>query len=454
MNFSPQDFLMNGAKSALGNMVGLPSGLVDAGSALYNGDKAALGRMAGSAVGGMVGGPVGGMVGGRVGRGLSTGDWQPPSAGSMAGSALGSMVGMPGIGGAIGQGLSTGDWQAPSSFARGGSARRHKRMIAAHFNPQELHELDHWQGSIQRSSKDGRRSYGHLEDILKNPHLLGAIHHHASQHRAMGGHMHEAEAQDGRHGDTEIAYIGPHMRHLLDAYAGHATRNPHDGHPEYFSLSGMMGGLRNTLGTVGRGIGNAASATGSAIYNGAKGVFGAAAPYIRDALPALGSMAGGALDKSGLVPPGVGSALGGMAGNLGSSVMNHFVPEQAPTGMAAHIGQGLGTAAQNFSQGQSARQSLGAGVGATGQAMGNTGGQFLQGAGNAFGNGASPRQTLAAGAYGVGHGMAGPAGAAIRNTAGAYGSGQGLGASMMQGARGASNALMNPDEQQYGPSYG
>ena len=387
--------------------------------------------------------------------------------------------------------------QAPS-FARGGSAsKRHKKMLLAHFNPHELHELDHLQGSIQRNARDGRRSYGHLEEVLKNPHIMGAVHQRAAHHRANGGRMQTAHESYGRNGDTELAYIGPTTRHLFDAFLGHQSRNPHDGHPEYWGLDDIFGGIGDALGAIPgvggllqQGVNSAGSLMGGlpgglggilkqggniasglmggmpglpslggmlggmpqSLLNAGKSLVGAAAPMVSQALPALGQMAGSALGAR-MGNPALGNMVGGMAGNLGSSIMNQLAPQQAPSGPGAQLGQGLGAAAQAYAQDGNMRRAMGQGMATAGQGFNNPAGRFMQDAGNAYGRGSSPQQSALSGMYGAGQQMNNPAGAFLRNASGAYGSGQGLGAAAMQGAQNAYRQFQNPDEQMYGPGY-
>lgn len=124
-------------------------------------------------------------------------------------------------------------------MAKGGRAKHHK--ILAHFNPKELHVMDHLQGHTERCPKTGLRSYSHLEELLKNPHIVGTVHRHAHrQHHAMGGDIAQLE-QGGRHGDTEMALIGPHTNHLFHQLAGRSTINPNTGHPEFWSMSSVLG---------------------------------------------------------------------------------------------------------------------------------------------------------------------------------------------------------------------
>jgi hypothetical protein len=268
--------------------------------------------------------------------------------------------------------------QPQQGFSHGGRARRTK-MIEAHFNPRELDVLDHWQGSCDRHKHSQKRSYSKLEKILENPHVMASIHHHAKEHHAAhGGYMiddgmgyhggmgnpmthsqrhyggepvgrgpmggvhygephyahggmahggmeHHAQSRDGRYGDTEIALIGPRLRHTLDVLAGHRSHNPMDGHPEYFSLSGLFSGLGNTL---------------SGLYHNPE-----FRKVARTGLELGGGALGGALGA--LTSPWTGpmGAIGGGAAGtgLGSYLGNKFFNEEQPAkpGIGDAVSQGL-----------------------------------------------------------------------------------------------------------------
>lgn len=144
-----------------------------------------------------------------------------------------------------------------NNYAHGGQVKSHQssrkrsgNQIAVHMSPRELQVLDRIQGSIEeKMGPDGKRirSYGALDNTLRNTHIMKHVHHHAEQHRAHGGMLRTAHEDFGRNGDKELAYIGPHLHKLLDKWAGRKTHNPDDGHPEYFSLGGAFEGLGRTL---------------------------------------------------------------------------------------------------------------------------------------------------------------------------------------------------------------
>lgn len=250
----------------------------------------------------------------------------------------------------------------PQSFSHGGQVHPMQRgqrgprgMIAAHFNPQELGVLQHAQGFNERYAPDGIASLKGLEGLVGNPHIKNHIHRHLAQ-GGMGA-MSPANSQDGRHGDTELAYIGPHLRELLDKAAHHRTHNPTDGHPEYFSLGGLFSGLGNAITSI-PGIGGMLGSVGKTLLPMAGG--------------ALGTMFGGPMGGM------MGSQL---AGSLGNSMFGNSAGGQAQYNPNASAGSNLmqgGLSSLGSYFGQNGSQ-LGNGFNAAAQAMGN--GQNLMGAG-------------------------------------------------------------------------
>jgi hypothetical protein len=258
----------------------------------------------------------------------------------------------------------------PQALSHGGMAQEHHGsgshpqtdgLIAAHFNPRELDYLDHVQGHTLKIGPDQRRSYKPLEGPLANPHIMSNLHVHTREHLANGGAalpMHKAEAADGRNGDSELAYIGPHLRGILDVYAGHKTRNPYDGHPEYFSLSGLLGGLGSAIGGI--------PLIGGALSSVAKNVLPMAGT-------ALGTMFGGPM----------GGMIGGQGANMLSGAMFGNKEPAAPA-PSYNPSQGMGGQLRN-----AAFSALGNHFGQNGSALGRgasagfnalAGGQGMRGA--------------------------------------------------------------------------
>lgn len=229
---------------------------------------------------------------------------------------------------------------APPTMARGGRAKCSKKIIA-HFNPEELRVLDHLQGHQEICPKTKLRSYSHLEELLKNPHIVGNIHRHmkARSHHAMGGTSTNASelthlAAGGRHGDTELALIGPHTHHLFNQLAGHSTTNPNTGHPEYWGLGDLLGGAWDAIKGAGRAL-------------------------LPMAGTALGTMIGGP----------AGGAIGGMGGKwLGGLLSDDESPPEAQA-----LSQGAQKAHNSYRRGTSPRQAAGRGFKHMGSRFGNSG---------------------------------------------------------------------------------
>jgi len=225
-------------------------------------------------------------------------------------------------------------------------------LIKAHFNPEELKYLDHIQGATVKEGHPRLRSYADLDKVVVNPHVMSNVHMHTREHLAAGGPaqpMGRAEASDGINGDTELAYIGPHLHHLLDVYAGQKTRNPYDGHPQYFSLSGLLGGLGKAIGGI--------PLIGGALSSVAQNVLPMAGT-------ALGTMMGG--------------PMGGMLGSQGASMLSNSM----------FGGQGGAQGAQPQQAAPSYNPSMGIGSQLRSAAMSGLGNHFAQNT-SALGQGAS-----------------------------------------------------------------
>lgn len=242
------------------------------------------------------------------------------------------------------------------AYAHGGKVKRGK-MVVAHMNPKELNILDHIQGKIERCPKSGMRSYSHLEELLKNPHILENVHHHAREHHAMGeevGHhdYHDDElnhlAAGGMHGDSELALIGPHTHHVFNQLANGGTINPHDGHPQYWSLGNALGGLWKTV------KGKASQVADYFGKNGRSMLGSAANAILPSVMPGMQKMA---TDKLGPFGGMVSGALPGLA-QSGINKISGPAASSNPYGQA--IGQGLGAAygARNEGLGKAAGQGL------------------------------------------------------------------------------------------------
>ena len=258
-------------------------------------------------------------------------------------------------------------------LAKGGRAKHHK-MIIAHFNPKELDILDHLQGKDERCPKSGIRTYTHLEELLKNPHIRETVHHHA-RHHAMGGDVSMPYAHHlaagGRHGDTELGLIGPHTHHFFNQMAGHATHNPHTGHPEYFNLGEALSGLWN-------GIKGGAGWLGNKAAQGGKWLWNTARPALQD----LGANALGELANKYI--PGSADLVKSGAHGLANAALG---PQEPQSGTQQALAQGLSHGLTAYKGGANAGQALGQGLMGTGNQLGGRLGEGLIGAGSAFNRG-------------------------------------------------------------------
>ena len=362
---------------------------------------------------------------------------------------------------------------APMAFAHGGHVgTKRGKMVMAHFNKHELNDLDHLQGKVEKCPRTGMRSYSHLEEILKNPHILANVHHHTNEHhRAMGGSLggmpmqhyaeggslggmpmqHYAEggspshggmpmmhyshgghatgghenyhnshlnhmAREGTHGDTELALIGPHTHHVFNQLAtGGCVTNPHTGHPQYWSLGGLLGGLGSAVkggaAALGRGAmaaGRAAATHGAALGRGAMnaaraaapavGAFGKAAlPYAMEALkPQLAKLGNaGGVNLGELAHAGIG-AIGDTAFDKMSGPGG---PMDNPNAHA--MGSGFGRALEAKTQGGNWGESVGQGLHHAGSQMEGSRGAALRGTGMGLASGEGIGKSLAGGAANV-----------------------------------------------------
>lgn len=333
------------------------------------------------------------------------------------------------------------------AMAKGGRAK-HKKVLA-HFNRKELHIMDHLQGHTERCPKTGIRSYSHLEELFKNPHIVGTVHRHAHAHRAhhaIGGAI-EHLAQGGRHGDTEMAMIGPHTQHVFHQLAGRSTTNPHTGHPEFWSIGPALAGLGGAL----KGAGTAAA---RGIASGVK----AAAPVVARGAQTLGR---GALQAAKTAAPHVGNAVSTLAPialQLGTQyaanrMQNQMLPPEQqqefnPESMIDYLPesiQGLGKAGlgayQAYQGGADPRQALGHGLSQYGQQYGGNAGNAMQGFGGALSRGQDYRSALGAGASQAGRGYGGAFGRSLEDAGNAFGSGQDMGRSLEHGLQGGFQSL-------------
>lgn len=338
--------------------------------------------------------------------------------------------------------------QPVQAYAHGGRIKRGK-MVIAHMSPHELNILDHLQGKIEKCPRSGMRSYTHLEEILKNPHLLASVHHHAREHHAKHGHQHAEHhahggnvghhdyhnshlnhlAAGGVHGDSELALIGPHTKHVFDQLASGSTVNPHTHHPQYWSLGGALGGLWNTIkGGVSK-MAPTVAAAGKAL--------------LPSVMPAIQNFA-----QSKLGP--VGGALAGALPGLAEKGLDRIAGPQGANPRGEAIGQGLAAGLDSYKSGQGLGKSLGSALSTTGQNMaGSAMGEAMSGMGEGLqqgrGIGASMMQGGRRGFERAG-GM-GALASGAKNLMGAVRGGQPVGQALAQQGRQAMGNMMPSDEQ-------
>jgi len=152
------------------------------------------------------------------------------------------------------------------------------KLVLAHFNKNELGDMDQLQGG-REIYKNGIPMYAKLSQMMKEhpameEHLAemfqAGIAHKQGIETPVSKHLKKL-AEDGRFGDTEIAYIPEDLSKALDhIIGGEAPRNPKDGHKEYFlgtlaSLAApmLMPVAGNLIGGLFGGLGRAISGFGS-----------------------------------------------------------------------------------------------------------------------------------------------------------------------------------------------
>jgi hypothetical protein len=326
----------------------------------------------------------------------------------------------------------------PNAYAHGGRTKRGK-LVMAHFNPKELDVLDHLQGKIEKCPRSGMRSYTHLEELLKNPHILSSVHQHARAHHASGGSAGgygnpslNAMAGHGVHGDSELALIGPHTNHVLSSLAAPGTLTNHiDGRPQYWSLGGTLGGLWNTI---------KSGAQQAAPYIGAFGK--AILPAAMPAIQGLASRYGGDLGAK------AAEGLGGLA-NQGLDYLQGMGSDQNQA-IASGLGQGLQAGVAARQAGMSPIQSAGAGVSKVGSMLPGAFGGGLQSLGGSVQQGRGLLDTAKNTAMGMYQGAGGtPALQNIaRGAASDYSAGTAPKGIAQNAGRAAYNAMMGQQQQQ------
>ena len=222
------------------------------------------------------------------------------------------------------------------SFAHGGHATGDdKHFILGHFNKAELPMLDTWQGKASYIPGTKIRHYKGLEKRFVGDHIFSdTLNKHVDGHMRTG-RLQELKEQAahlkklGRHGDTEVALIGPHTRRFLDHCTG-GDVNPHDGgHPEYFNLGDVLGGIGGAISpyvkSAGNWIGNKLGAgdIGSAVTDfGSKAYDNFIKPagnFVGQFAKPIGNAIGGAFGDP---------KLGDTIDSVGDAASNYFNPDQ------------------------------------------------------------------------------------------------------------------------------
>lgn len=292
-----------------------------------------------------------------------------------------------------------------NAYATGGRLKRGK-MVIAHFNPQELNGLDYLQGKKETCPRSGMRSYSHLEELLKNPHIQRKLIHNVEsmtkqkrQHRAIGGGLHDYHnahlnemADKGIRGDNELALIGPQTEHTLNnllAMQGYpVTSNPQTGHPHYGMLDGLLGGLSGILSSVpivGPTLGKLAGGIGDFLGNHSSSIVPAISTLAQKALPAIGERLGGDTGRN----------MANMANQaINTATQNTYTPDQMAQGQqlanqASQLGQQAYNSYQQGGMQGMARNLGGQALNQMGQYAGGDAGQFMGQMGQDVGGGQS-----------------------------------------------------------------
>ncbi len=335
-------------------------------------------------------------------------------------------------------------FDGPHAMKRGGRAKS-RGMTTVHMSPHEISIMEHIQGGNSRYNKHGVKEFHHLEELLKNPHILQSAHHHARAHHAEGGAANEETdhlRQQGRFGDTDVAAIGPHTQNFFNHLSGHPSVNPYTGHPEYFSIGNALGGVWNAV------KGGAGMLKGGA-YGGPSYISNKILPQItglaKQALPHITGVAKQVLPS---VLPMAQQALGnryGDMGNIAGQALGHAAttalgPQQGPVNPYHQaVGQAIGQGVESYRGGASPRQAFGQGMQTAGSHLGGGMGSAMEGMGRSFGAGNNARNVLRSGANAGFDAMGGRQGLSDM----AHNVAQGFGNGGMGGVRNAARQQFN-----------
>ena len=247
-----------------------------------------------------------------------------------------------------------------SPYAHGGKVKKGRRGggkgILVHLNKKEIRELSRLQGGEDRDD-NGVPHFTNLDSVTQNPHIMSAIAHHVREHHAHGGGVgdhysphYSKIAHMGEHGDTELAYITPHVKQMFDHMIGGPSRNPHDGRPQYF-LGSLLGGLSKAIAPT---LGGIMKSAGPALSGMAGKAVSSIGGLARSAMPAIQSGLSGALKTATAVNPETGmSPLFSGAMSLGQGLMSGQGFGKSLAGAANAATQGINDPVANAIRGAS-----------------------------------------------------------------------------------------------------
>lgn len=201
-------------------------------------------------------------------------------------------------------------------------------LVYAHMSPTEVRALERLQGGAEVDGQ-GTPEFGKLGHAFRDPQVVAKFMDSLRMQRATGGKVGKRAIDEmrknGRFGDTKLVKLHPEMVHVLDKTIGH-SRNPKDGHPEYF-LGALLGGLGSSLlGGLAKPIMSGLSSLGGSLLK-----------------PAMGAMS-----------RGVGSLASGMVGRGARALGKHAfkAARQEASRMAPQLinkgAQALGSRAQKW----------------------------------------------------------------------------------------------------------
>ena len=263
------------------------------------------------------------------------------------------------------------------------------KMVLAHLSPHELEIMNYFQGGQVLGKHDNVPELSKFWELAKNPHIQEMmVHAHREKHSAGGGvgPQHLSASLDhhrhmGRYGDTRIARMPSDMAEFFDRQIGGRSHNPHDGHPEYFNLGGLLSGLSSIggklmgalgpkLGSLASSLSSGAGSAASALSRGASSMAGglsnmasrasnslsggmsSLASRLRGAPAGLPQIGGGAMGQAPQAPQAP------QMGAPGGAPMSNIPPapplpmqQQAPQTYAqswANRGKGLGQSVGGF----------------------------------------------------------------------------------------------------------